>query len=121
MNNYLYSYITELLFIFRPIVMNDDGMAPNKPVVIESASKSNACTETEDEETAAISTVIDAAELKWLDISPVCFLVPVTCNAGATFSYTFSNTDPFCLLMQGRYFIWRRTFWRKNYVGLPLW
>lgn len=55
--------------IASPIVMNDDGMAPNKPVVIESASKSNACTETEDEETAAISTVIDAAELKWEDTS----------------------------------------------------
>ncbi|CAL4897567.1 unnamed protein product [Urochloa decumbens] len=46
------------------IVLENDGMASNKPVT-ESTLKSSAFAETDDEEVAAIRAVIDAAEIKW--------------------------------------------------------
>lgn len=49
---------------FRPIVVENDGIASNKPVT-ESTLKSSGFTEADDEEEVAMRTVIDAAEIKW--------------------------------------------------------
>lgn len=64
MNTYLYFCVTELVFMLRPIILENDGMASNKPVT-ESMQKSSAFTGTDDEEITATRTVIDAAEVKW--------------------------------------------------------
>ncbi|XP_004963255.1 E3 ubiquitin ligase PARAQUAT TOLERANCE 3 isoform X2 [Setaria italica] len=50
--------------ITSPIVLENDGMASNKPVT-ESTLKSSGFTEADDEEAASMRTVIDAAEIKW--------------------------------------------------------
>jgi E3 ubiquitin-protein ligase RBBP6 len=50
--------------MFRPIILENDGMASNKPVT-ESMQESSAFTGTDDEEITAIRSVIDAAEIKW--------------------------------------------------------
>ncbi|CAN6352467.1 unnamed protein product [Urochloa humidicola] len=50
--------------VTSPIVLENDGMTSNNPVT-ESTMKSSGFAETDDEEVAAIRTVIDAAEIKW--------------------------------------------------------
>ncbi|OQU79691.1 hypothetical protein SORBI_3008G180400 [Sorghum bicolor] len=64
MNTHLYFCVTEHVFMFRPIILENDEVASNKPVT-ESMQKSGAFTGTDDEEITAIRTVINAAEIKW--------------------------------------------------------